>query len=329
MKHYLDFEKPIADLDIQISELQAIPDYETNEALQASKNRLAKRVDKQLKDIYKKLTPWQICLVARHPDRPHFNDYINALFTECTLLAGDRSFSEDKAVLGYLARFDDKPVVVIGQEKGHDTKSRLVHNFGMARPEGYRKAIRLMDLADKFRLPVITVVDTPGAYPGLGAEERGQSEAIARTIEKSLEIGVPVISVIIGEGGSGGAVALATADRNLMLENAIYSVISPEGCASILWKNSEMMNTAANALKLTAKDMKEYGVIDKIVSEPIGGAHRDPGQVYKSLKTALSSTLKEICQKRSVTLRKERIVKFRNMGMIEERKASKRRVKIL
>lgn len=329
MKHYLDFEKPIADLDIQISELQAIPDFETNEALQASKKRLANRVDKQLKDIYKKLTPWQKCQVARHPDRPHYIDYVNALFTECTLLAGDRNFSDDQAVLGYLARFDDKPVVVIGQEKGHDTKSRLVHNFGMARPEGYRKAIRLMDLADKFRLPVIAVVDTPGAYPGLGAEERGQSEAIARTIEKSLEIGVPIISVIIGEGGSGGAVALATADRNLMLENSIYSVISPEGCASILWKNSEMMSTAANALKLTATDMKEYGVIDKVIPEPVGGAHRDPYQVYNSLRTNLRSILKEIGQKRPNTLRKERIEKFKNMGLILEKKAPKRRVKIL
>ena len=329
MKHYLDFEKPIADLDIQISELQAMPGFDKDEDLQASRKRLSKRVDKQLKDIYKKLTPWQKCQVARHPDRPHYIDYVNALFTECTLLAGDRNFSDDQAVLGYLARFDDKPVVVIGQEKGHDTKSRLVHNFGMARPEGYRKAIRLMDLADKFRLPVIAVVDTPGAYPGLGAEERGQSEAIARTIEKSLEIGVPTISVIIGEGGSGGAVALATADRNLMLENSIYSVISPEGCASILWKNSEMMSTAANALKLTATDMEEYGVIDKIIPEPIGGAHRDPYLVYKSLKTTIRSTLKEIGQKRPDTLRRERIEKFKNMGLIKEKKTSKRRVKIL
>ena len=329
MKHYLDFEKPIADLDIQISELEATPDFESNDGLQASRKRLSKRVDKQLKDIYKKLTPWQKCQVARHPDRPHYNDYVNALFTESTLLAGDRSFSDDQAVLGYLARFDDKPVVVIGQEKGNDTKSRLVHNFGMARPEGYRKAIRLMGLADKFKLPVIAVVDTPGAYPGLGAEERGQSEAIARTIEKSLEIGVPIISIIIGEGGSGGAVALATADRNLMLENSIYSVISPEGCASILWKNSEMMSTAANALKLTAADMKKFGVVDKIIPEPIGGAHRDPYQVYKSLRNALGSILKEIGQKRPDTLRRERIEKFKNLGLVKETKTPKRRVKIL
>ncbi len=329
MKHYLDFEKPIADLDVQIAELEASPDFETNKELQTSKNRLSKRVDTQLKEIYKKLSPWQKCQVARHPDRPHYNDYVNALFTECTILAGDRSFSDDQAVLGYLARFDDRPVVVIGQEKGHDTKSRLVHNFGMARPEGYRKAIRLMELAEKFKLPVILVVDTPGAYPGLGAEERGQSEAIARTIEKSLEIGVPVISIIIGEGGSGGAVALATADRNLMLENSIYSVISPEGCASILWKNSEMMSTAANALKLTAENMKEFGVIDKIIPEPIGGAHRDPKKVFKSFESALRSTLKEIGNKRPETLRRERIEKFKNMGKIRGKTTSKRRVKIL
>ncbi len=329
MKHYLDFEKPIADLDVQISELMATPDFDKNEGLQTSRKRLSARVDNQLKEIYKKLTPWQKCQVARHPDRPHYKDYVNALFTECTLLAGDRNYSDDQAILGYIARFDDKPVIVIGQEKGHDTKSRLVHNFGMARPEGYRKAIRLMEMADKFKIPVIAVVDTPGAYPGLGAEERGQSEAIARTIEKSFEIGVPVISIIIGEGGSGGAVALATADRNLMLENAIYSVISPEGCASILWKNAEMMGTAANALKLTANDMKKFGVVDKIVSEPIGGAHRDPQQIYKSLRTALRSTLREIGQKRPDTLRRDRIEKFMNMGKLEEKNPPKRRVKIL
>jgi acetyl-CoA carboxylase carboxyl transferase subunit alpha len=264
--------------------------------------------------LYKSLTPWRKCQVARHPDRPHCKDYIDALFDEFTPLAGDRNFADDAAIMGGLARFRDRPVVVIGQEKGSDTKSRIERNFGMARPEGYRKAIRLMDLAHRFKLPVITLVDTPGAYPGKGAEERGQAEAIARSTQKCLEIGVPVVSVVIGEGGSGGAVALATADRVLMLEHSVYSVISPEGCASILWKDSEKMREAAEALRLTAKDLKELGICDRIIAEPKGGAHRDPASAITAVGQALDAMLAELTGKSGDKLRKDRRDKYLNLG---------------
>jgi acetyl-CoA carboxylase carboxyl transferase subunit alpha len=267
-----------------------------------------------LKDLYKGLTPWQKCQVARHPDRPHCLDYVDRMFTEYTPLAGDRNFADDHSVVGGLARFADTPVVVIGHEKGHDTKTRIERNFGMARPEGYRKAIRLMDLADRFGLPVITLVDTPGAYPGKGAEERGQSEAIARTTEKCLALRVPVISVIIGEGGSGGAVAFATANRVAMLEHSIYSVISPEGCASILWKDAEKMREAAEALRLTAQDLLRLGVIDRVVPEPMGGAQRDRKAAIDSVGKALEAMLKELTKKKPEALVKDRRQKFLDMG---------------
>ncbi len=275
---------------------------------------LDRKADQMLKDLYKGLNAWQKCQVARHPERPHCKDYIDALFTEFTPLAGDRNFADDHAVMGGLARFNDAPVMVIGHEKGHDTKTRIERNFGMARPEGYRKAIRLMEMADKFRLPVISLVDTPGAYPGKGAEERGQSEAIARATETSLRLGVPVISVIIGEGGSGGAVAFATANRIAMLEHSIYSVISPEGCASILWKDSEKMREAAEALRLTAQDLQKLGVIDRIVKEPLGGAQRGPAEAIEAVGKAIEAMLKELTGKKPDFLIRDRREKFLDMG---------------
>ena len=267
-----------------------------------------------LVDLYKNLTPWRKCQIARHPERPHCKDYIKALFSEFVPLAGDRNFADDQAVIGGLARFGDKPIVVIGHEKGSDTKSRIERNFGMARPEGYRKAIRLMELADKFGLPVITLVDTPGAYPGKGAEERGQSEAISRSTEKCLQIGVPFISIIIGEGGSGGAVAFATANKVAMLEHSVYSVISPEGCASILWKDAEKMREAAEALRLTADDLYSLGVSDQIIKEPLGGAHRNPGQAIESVKVAIDSMLSALKAKKPKDLINERRKKFLKLG---------------
>ena len=259
MTHYLEFERSLAEIEGKAGELRAMA--EKSEAVDVDKEAAAldKKAAAMLKDLYADLTPWQKCQVARHPDRPHCKDYIDGLFADYTPLAGDRNFADDHAVMGGLARLGDKPLVVIGHEKGHDTKSRIERNFGMARPEGYRKAIRLMDLASRFNLPIVTLIDTPGAYPGKGAEERGQSEAIARSTMKCLEVSVPLISVIIGEGGSGGAVAFATANRVAMLQHSIYSVISPEGCASILWKDAEKMREAAEALRLTAQDLKELG----------------------------------------------------------------------
>ncbi len=267
-----------------------------------------------LDEIYRALDPWRKAQVARHPDRPHCKDYVEELFSEWTPLAGDRNFADDHAVMGGLARFNDRAVVVIGHEKGHDTKSRIERNFGMARPEGYRKAIRLMDLADRFGLPVITLIDTPGAYPGKGAEERGQAEAIARSTEKCLQIGAPIVSVVIGEGGSGGAVAFATADRVAMLEHSIYSVISPEGCASILWKDAEKMREAAEALRLTAQDLKALGVIDRIVPEPRGGAQRDRAAAIRGVGTAIGELLSELDGKKPEALRKARRRKYLDMG---------------
>ena len=314
MAHYLDFEKPLAEIEGKAEELRAMARQNDEMDVEKEAENLDLKAQEILVDLYKNLTPWRKCQIARHPERPHCKDYIKALFSEFVPLSGDRNFADDQAVIGGLARFGDKPVVVIGHEKGSDTKSRIERNFGMARPEGYRKAIRLMDLADKFGLPVITLVDTPGAYPGKGAEERGQSEAIARSTEKCLQIGVPFISIIIGEGGSGGAVAFATANKVAMLEHSIYSVISPEGCASILWKDAEKMREAAEALRLTAEDLYALGVSDQIIGEPVGGAHRDPEQAIESVKAAIGSMLSALNSKKPKDLINERRKKFLKLG---------------
>ncbi|WEF23815.1 acetyl-CoA carboxylase carboxyltransferase subunit alpha [Paracoccus sp. S3-43] len=312
---YLDFEKPLADIEGKAEELRALARKSENTVdVEKEAAALDKKSGDLLRDLYKSLDPWRKTQVARHPDRPHCRDYIEALFTEYTPLAGDRAFGDDHAVMGGLARFNDAACVVIGHEKGKDTKTRIQHNFGMARPEGYRKAIRLMDLAHRFKLPVITLVDTPGAYPGKGAEERGQSEAIARCTQKCLDIGVPLVSVIIGEGGSGGAVAFATANRIAMLEHSIYSVISPEGCASILWKDAERMREAAEALRLTAQDLKKLDVIDRIIPEPVGGAQRDPAAAIKAVGEEIAAMLAELNGKKPADLIRDRRQKFLAMG---------------
>ncbi|MBD0864296.1 MAG: acetyl-CoA carboxylase carboxyltransferase subunit alpha [Rhodobacteraceae bacterium] len=315
MSQYLDFEKPLAEIEGKAEELRALA--RSNEVMDVTEEAAAldAKAAGLLIDIYKKLTPWRKCQVARHPKRPHCSDYINALFDEYTSLAGDRNFADDHAVMGGLARFYDRPVVVIGHEKGNDTQSRIAHNFGMARPEGYRKAIRLMQMADRFGLPVITLVDTPGAYPGKGAEERGQSEAIARSTEMCLQIGVPLVSVIIGEGGSGGAVAFATANRVAMLEHSVYSVISPEGCASILWKDAEKMREAAEALHLTAQDLHRLGVTDRIITEPTGGAHREREATIQSVGNAIRSMLDELSGQSGPDLIAARRAKFLDIDL--------------
>jgi len=314
MTNYLEFEKHLADIEGKAEELRALA--RANEEMDIEKEAAAldKKAAKMLKDLYKDLSPWRKCQVARHPDRPHCKDYIEALFSEYTPLAGDRNFGDDHAVMGGLARLDGVPVVVMGHEKGNNTKTRIERNFGMARPEGYRKAIRLMDLADRFGLPIVALVDTPGAYPGKGAEERGQSEAIARTTEKCLNVKVPIIAVIIGEGGSGGAVAFATANRVAMLEHSIYSVISPEGCASILWKDAEKMREAAEALRLTAQDLLKLGVTDKIIAEPVGGAQRDRAGTIDAVGKNINSMLQELTKKNPDQLRKERRQKYLDIG---------------
>jgi len=314
MTQYLDFEKPLAEIEGKAEELRALA--RTNEEMDVADEAAALDVKagELLEELYKTLTPWRKCQVARHPDRPHCHDYIEALFDEYTPLAGDRNFADDHAVMGGLARFRGTPVMVIGHEKGNDTKSRIERNFGMARPEGYRKAIRLMDMADRFGLPIITLVDTPGAYPGKGAEERGQSEAIARSTEACLKVGVPVISVIIGEGGSGGAVAFATANTVAMLEHSVYSVISPEGCASILWKDAEKMREAAEALRLTAQDLTKLGVADLIIDEPMGGAHRAPDVAIASVGAAIEGLLENLDGMGREQLIKDRREKFLKMG---------------
>ncbi|MBN8189723.1 acetyl-CoA carboxylase carboxyltransferase subunit alpha [Salipiger thiooxidans] len=314
MTHYLDFEKPLAEIEGKAEELRNMARKNEEMHVEEEAAALDRKGQEMLKDLYKKLTPWRKCQVARHPDRPHCKDYIEALFTEYTPLAGDRGFADDHAVMGGLARFNDKPVMVIGHEKGNDTQSRIERNFGMARPEGYRKAIRLMEMADRFGLPVITLVDTPGAYPGKGAEERGQSEAIARSTEKCLQIGVPLVSVIIGEGGSGGAVAFATANRVAMLEHSVYSVISPEGCASILWKDAEKMREAAEALRLTAQDLLKLGVADRIIAEPLGGAHRDASGTIAAVGKTIASMLGEMDGMKPKALVNARREKFLSMG---------------
>jgi acetyl-CoA carboxylase carboxyl transferase subunit alpha len=314
MAHYLDFEKPLAEIEGKAEELRAMARQNEEMDVEKEAENLDRKAQDILVDLYKNLTPWRKCQIARHPERPHCRDYIKALFPEFVSLAGDRNFADDQAVIGGLARFGDEPIVVIGHEKGSDTKSRIERNFGMARPEGYRKAIRLMELADKFGLPVITLVDTPGAYPGKGAEERGQSEAIARSTEKCLQIGVPLISIIIGEGGSGGAVAFATANKVAMLEHSVYSVISPEGCASILWKDAEKMREAAEALRLTAEDLYSLGISDQIIEEPVGGAHRDPDRAIESVKAAIASMLASLNSKKPKDLINERRKKFLKLG---------------
>ncbi len=313
MTTYLEFEKPIAELESKISELRHLPnsgDIDIAEEVM----RLQAKVDKQVRATYAKLTPWQRVQVARHGERPHAQRYIDRLITEYTPLAGDRVFGEDAAVLGGLGRLGGRSVVVIGQEKGDDTESRLKHNFGMARPEGYRKAQRLMKLADRFGLPVLTLVDTPGAYPGLDAEARGQAEAVARSIDTCLAIGVPLVSVIIGEGGSGGALAIASADRVYMLENSVYSVITPEGCASILWRNNANAEDAAEAMKVTAADLKKLEVIDEVIPEPVGGAHRAPDEAIDAVGKIVGAAFDELSQLEPDALRRRRQDKFLAMG---------------
>jgi acetyl-CoA carboxylase carboxyl transferase subunit alpha len=314
MTTYLDFEKPLAEIEGKAEELRTLARRDEGLDVEDQATALDKKAADMLADLYRNLTPWRKCQVARHPDRPHCRDYIDALFTEYTPLSGDRNFADDHAVMGGLARFNDMPVMVIGHEKGHDTTTRIDRNFGMARPEGYRKAVRLMDMADRFDLPVVTLVDTPGAYPGKGAEERGQSEAIARSTEKCLSIGVPLVSVIIGEGGSGGAVAFATADRLAMLEHSVYSVISPEGCASILWKDAEKMREAAEALRLTAQDLNKLGVCDRVIPEPSGGAQRDPQATIAAVGKALAAMLGEVTGTDRAALVKSRRRKYLDMG---------------
>lgn len=314
MTNYLEFEKPLAEMYSKAEELRSLARDDKDLNVDDEIRSLEIKADKLLKSLYGNLTAWRKCQVARHPDRPHCKDYIENLFEEYIPLAGDRNFAEDHAVMGGLARFGEHSLIVIGHEKGSDTKSRIERNFGMARPEGYRKAIRLMDLAHRFNLPVLTLVDTPGAYPGKGAEERGQSEAIARSTQKCLKIGVPLISVIIGEGGSGGAVAFATANKVAMLEHSIYSVISPEGCASILWKNSEKMREAAEALKLTAQDLKKLGVCDIIIPEPTGGAQRFKNEVIQAVGVTINEMLLEFKGQDSNTLIKDRREKYLSVG---------------
>ena len=312
MHNYLDFEKPISDLEGKILELKTLAEQDESVDTSDEIARLEVRARDATADIYSKLTPWQKTQVARHPDRPHFVDYQTQLFSEFTPLAGDRKFANDDAIQAGFARFRGEPVVLIGQEKGNDTKSRIRHNFGSARPEGYRKAIRIMELADRFGLPVITLVDTAGAYPGIGAEERGQAEAIARSTETCLALKVPIVSIIIGEGGSGGAIAIATGNRVYMLEHAIYSVISPEGAASILWRDSTRAKEAAQNMKITAEDLKSLGIIDGIIPEPIGGAHRAPEKVIGDAGDVIASSLADL--KGRTDLRAERRQKFLDMG---------------
>jgi acetyl-CoA carboxylase carboxyl transferase subunit alpha len=313
MRHFLDFEKPLAELESKIEELRHLANGDDiNIADEVT--RLETKVDRLLRQTYAKLSPWQKVQLARHPDRPHGRDFIAGLITDFTPLAGDRTFAEDRAVIGGLGRFRERSVVVIAHEKGADTESRVRHNFGMARPEGYRKARRLMELAERFGLPVLTFVDTAGAWPGIDAEERGQAEAIARSIESCLQLKVPLVATVIGEGGSGGAIALAAGNRVLMLEHAVYSVISPEGCASILWRSAEQAQDAAEALKLTAQDLLKLGVIDAIVTEPLGGAHREPQAAIAAAGDEIESALRPLMALDGPALRAQRREKFLTMG---------------
>ena len=316
MTIYLDFEKDLAEIQSKILDLEGLPDSSSSKNIKNEIKLLKSKTVDILGNLYADMSPWRKCQVARHPERPHTTDYINYIISEYTPLSGDRNFAEDLAIVGGLGRLGDTPVVVMGHEKGNSTESRLKRNFGMARPEGYRKAARLMKLADKFGLPIITFIDTPGAYPGKGAEERGQAEAIARSTQTCLEVSVPIISVIIGEGGSGGAIAMASANTLIMLEHSIYSVISPEGCASILWKNSDKMREAADALKLTAQHLEKIGVVDKVIKEPLGGAHRDKNKALEEVKKIL---LEEIIAFQKIDrqkIKKQRSDKYINMGSL-------------
>ncbi len=313
MPTYLDFEKAIAELDNRIEELrESAEDSVLN--IDAEIGRLEAKSERMLRETYSRLTPWQKTQVARHPDRPHFKDYVAALAQDFLPLAGDRNFGEDAAIVGGLGRLGSRKVMLIGHEKGDDTASRLTHNFGMAKPEGYRKAIRLMELADRFQIPVVTLVDTPGAFPGVQAEERGQAEAIARSTEACLALGVPMVAAIVGEGGSGGAIAIAAANRVLMLEHSVYSVISPEGCASILWRTADKAAEAAEAMRITAADLQQLGVIDRIVPEPVGGAHRQAAAAIETLGAAVAEALDELGRLSPEALRAERRAKFLAIG---------------
>ena len=313
MTNFLEFEKPIAELEGKMEELRHMSDI-GDIKIADELSKLQGRIDKSLRQIYTKLSPWQTVMVARHPDRPHCVDYISELITEFTSLAGDRAFAEDHAIIGGLGRFRGRSVMILGHEKGKDTETRVKHNFGMARPEGYRKAQRLMKLAEQFSMPIITLVDTPGAYPGIGAEERGQAEAIASSIKVCLGLHVPIVSVVIGEGGSGGAIAIAAANRVLMMENAVYSVISPEGCASILWRSADHAKEAANALKMTAKDLLRLGVIDAIIPEPLGAAHRNRDDTIKRVGDGIEQALGEIDELDGATLLSQRRERFVQLG---------------
>lgn len=309
----LDFEKNIVEIENKIESLKHLAEGQDVDISQEV-NRLQQKLERQVKSAYSNLSPWEKTQVARHPERPHCLDYVHALIEDFTPLCGDRNFADDEAMVGGIGRFKNISVVVLGQEKGHDLETRVKYNFGMAKPEGYRKAQRLMDLADKFNLPVICFVDTAGAFPGIEAEERGQAQAIASSIEKSLQLHVPVISVVIGEGGSGGAIAIATSNRVLMLEHSIYSVISPEGCASILWRSADKVREATEALKLTAQDLKKFGVIDEVIAEPLGGAHRDPKRIIDRVGDYILKNLKDLMQLSREELKKQRTDKFLKIG---------------
>lgn len=314
MYNYLDFEKPVADLDAQIFELKKLSQEKDSVNMSDEIDRLEKRSAQALRDLYKKLTPWQKTQIARHPDRPHFLDYANHLFSDITPLAGDRKFGEDEALQAGFARFQGEAVAYLGLEKGHDTQTRLKHNFGSARPEGYRKAVRIMEMAERFNLPVVSIIDTAGAYPGVSAEERGQAEAIARSTAEMLNLKVPVVAIVIGEGGSGGAIAIAAANRVYMLEHSIYSVISPEGAASILWRDATRAKDAATNMRITAQDLYELKIIDGIIPEPLGGAHRDREAVMDATGNIIAAALKSMADKDGITLRDERREKYLAIG---------------
>jgi acetyl-CoA carboxylase carboxyl transferase subunit alpha len=313
-RHYLDFERPIAELEAKLGELETLAEDAGQAGMDDNIASLRTQIGQLRRDAYSSLSPWQKAEVARHPDRPHFVDYLDALIEEFVELKGDRKYGDDQAIIGGLGRFKGQPVMVIGQEKGHDAATRTRHNFGMANPEGYRKAVRLMDLADQYGLPVITFVDTAGAFPGKGAEERGQAEAIARSTERCLTLGTPLISTIIGEGGSGGAIAIAAGNRVLILQYSIYSVISPEGCASILWRDAERKRDAAAALKMTADDLIGFGVVDRIIDEPVGGAHSDPDAAIAKVGLVIQEELKALSNLGPEELRRQRAERFMAIG---------------